>query len=146
MAKKKRHAYKNPKAPADKGGVKREFLVRKHANIFTTDDAGDTVKVLGGQKIMLTESMATFYANLGYIEVDLDFGTEKDDEIAKLKAELAAVNAPAEADDAAVEGDGGEAKSGDTADASGGKSGDGHSGSGDAKTAKSSGVSRRKAL
>jgi hypothetical protein len=88
---KTRSHYKNPKAPVPTGTATKPFLVAVHANIFGENVLGVVSKILGSAEtdddrtIMLTENMASFYANLGYIEVVLDFGIEKDEDIATLQ-------------------------------------------------------------
>lgn len=97
MAKRRRvRRYKNPKAPKDQGsGPRKQFKVADHATLHVVDEDGVTRKYSGRQAllncgedetpepvyVMLTEEMATFYGNLGYIDVELDFGVEKDAKI-----------------------------------------------------------------
>jgi hypothetical protein len=105
MARRKRvRRYVNPKAPKDQGnGKRKQFKVADHACLHVVDEDGVTRKYSGraalldcGEDekpdpvyVMLTEEMATFYGNLGYIDVELDFGVEKDAEIDDLKSRSA---------------------------------------------------------
>lgn len=105
MARKsKRPAYINPKAPKDISheGPRKQFKVAPHASIHVQDEDG-VVRKYSGRKaqldagpdnrepedvyVYLTESVASYLANRGLIELELDFGAEKDSEIAQLHQE-----------------------------------------------------------
>ena len=154
MAYDKRHSrnpkkiqYTAPQSPRDskKGDKRKEFIVSEQTAITDMDG----VKRYPGEKIMLTEKQANFFANLGYLKLDLTFDDENDAELTKLRDELSQLKR-AEASRASATGsestpdDDGEAEAGEAAERAGAESGDGDIQAGDVQAAGSSGRGRKR--
>lgn len=118
--------YKAPETPKMKEKEKlKSFIVS--AKTAITDNDG--VKRFPGDTIMLTEAQANHFANLGYLQLDLDFNDNEEEldalraELAELKRAKAIAASGTAAEDAEPNAD--EAEVGLTADGSGGEHGDG---------------------